>query len=162
MRLAAQAVAAQTSQGENIVAGQPLVWPFDPELAPTRATVQRLGTEVEATRLVDRSTPESPRLIDEETHLAGFYVARWEEPGVGERSQLFAASPDVQDVRQERLTPESVQPFLGQLVPKIIQVSPDADDIATEGSELWRHLVMILLGLLAVESCLAPWVGRIR
>jgi hypothetical protein len=47
-------------------------------------------------------------------------------------------------------------------VPKIIQVSPDADDIATEGSELWRHLAMILLGLLAIESCLAPWVGRIR
>ena len=61
-----------------------------------------------------------------------------------------------------RLSTASLPSFFGRLTPKVIQFSGNADDVATQGSELWRYLIVGLLGLTLVESCLASWVGRVR
>ncbi len=162
MRMAAQAIAARASLGENLLCGQPITFPLNPDLAPTQATMQHVGSETVETLPVDRTIPDAPRLVELRTHAAGFYEARWDEAGLGERTQLFAADPDLLDVQQMRLSTASLPSFFGRLTPKVIQFSGNADDVATQGSELWRYLIVGLLGLTLVESCLASWVGRVR
>ena len=61
-----------------------------------------------------------------------------------------------------KLTDETFRAFLGKLVPRIVHVEGDALEISAAGSELWRYVIRILLGLLIVETLLAAWIDRRR
>src|SRR5690606_18985814 len=74
----------------------------------------------------------------------------------------FAVSAGVTDSRLERLDEAGLEPFLGTLTPKMLRFSGESIDVATEGTELWRYAALVLIGLVLLESVLAPWVGRAR
>jgi hypothetical protein len=162
MRLAAQAIAAQPETGVNVVCGQPIVHPLDPDLAPQQVTLETPESADLLTIPVDRSHTEQPRIFIPQTHTSGFHTTSWDEGGAQARTQMFAANPEWNDARQARLTTAELPAFFGTLTPKVISVAPDAEEIATAGNELWRYLIYGVLGLLGLESGLACWVGRVR
>jgi hypothetical protein len=162
MRLAAQGIAAQPETGVNVVCGQPIALPLDPDLAPQQVTLETPESAEQLNVPVDRSDAEHPRIFIPRTHTAGFLSTSWDEGGVQARTQAFAANPEWNDARQARLTAAELPAFFGTLTPKVITVAPDAEDVATAGNELWRYLLLGVLGFLGLESSLACWIGRVR
>lgn len=162
MRLAAQAIAAQPEAGTNVVCGQPITHPLDPDLAPQQIMLQTPESAELLNVPVDRSDAEHPQIVIPRTHTAGFFSATWDEGGPHARAQQFAANPDWNDARQARVTAAELPTYFGTLTPKVITVEPNAEDIATAGNELWRYLLLGVLGFLGLESGLACWVGRVR
>jgi hypothetical protein len=162
MRLAAQSVAARVLRWENLTCGQPIRFPLDPDFAPQTAVLELPGVEEAVPLPIERPADGEPLLLSPPVLRAGHYRARWEEPGPAARVHEFAASPAIEDSRLVRLDAESLQPFLGRLVPRMIRFAGEVVDVATAGAELWRYGVIGLLALLVFESLFAPWVGRVR
>jgi hypothetical protein len=161
-RMAANTVAARVLWWENLTAGQPLRYPLDPDFLPQQASLQEPGSSEQTPLRIEKPTDAKPHLLSSPARLAGIYTASWEEPGVGARTHEFAVSPDVTDSRLERLDEAGLEPFLGNLTPKMLRFSGESIDVATEGTELWRYAALVLIGLVLFESVLAPWVGRAR
>lgn len=162
MRLAAQSMAGRISHWENVTVGQPLRFPLDPEFVPATSALQLPdGGPAAALRIV-RPEAGPPELLFPRTRKAGHYEARWDEPGRGEQSRIFAANPDIRDSRLDRLTDEELAHFLGRLQPKRMRYSGGETDLASAGSELWRSFILALVALVLLESALAAWVGRVR
>lgn len=162
MRLAAQGIAAQAETGANLICGEPIIRALDPQLAPQEFTLATPDSADELTLPVDRTDPQRPRLFASQTHAAGFYTAHWDESAADLRCDSFAINAEWNDARQQRLTTADLPTYFGTLTPKVIEVAPNAKDIATTGNELWRYLMFGVLGFLGLESCLACWVGRVR
>ena len=162
MRMAAASVAARILRWENVTAGQPLRYPLDPEFLPRQASLAVPGETDEVPLRIDNSTDGDPYLLSESTRVAGRYTANWDEPGVGARSRPFAVSPDATDSRLQRLDEADLEPYLGRLTPRMLRFTGETIDVTTEGTELWRYAVLVLVGLIVFESLLAPWVGRVR
>jgi len=160
-RLSAQAIAARITRWENLIAGQPLRYPLDPDLLPQSARLTRIGAE-QAFEPQIRRDAVPPELFFDDLRLAGFYQAAWDEPGGSPQSRLFAATADFRDSEPKRLDEEGLRPMLGRLTPKWLRFSGESMSLAAEGTELWRTLAAVMIGLLLFESLFAAWVGRVR
>ncbi len=162
MRMAADSIAARLLHWENVICGQPLRFPLDPEFAPQTANLSVPPTGDQVPLTIERASDSDPMLLSESTRRAGHYFAAWDEVGVGERTHPFAARPDLTDSRLERLDEVELEQYLGRLTPQVIRFSGESMDVTTAGTELWRYAVLALVGLIVIESLLAPWVGRVR
>jgi hypothetical protein len=160
-RLAAQSIAARITRWENLMVGQPLRYPLDADLLPQSASLSRAGAEqVLEPRIMRETAP--PELFFDDLRLAGFYTASWDEPGGSPRQRVFAATADFRDSEPKRLSDEALRPMLGRLTPKMLRFSGETMSLAAEGTELWRTLAAVMIGLLLFESLFAAWVGRAR
>ena len=160
-RLSAQAIAARITRWENLIVGLPLRYPLDAELLPQTARLVRIGSDqVLEPQIKRESVP--PELFYDDLRLAGFYQANWDEPGGNGQSRLFAATADFRDSEPKRLSDETLRPMLGKLSPKMLRFSGETMSLAAEGTELWRTLALVMMGLLLFESVFAAWVGRAR
>lgn len=162
VRMASNEIAARVLHWENVTAGQPLRLPLDPDFLPMEAALFEPDSETGLPIPIVDNDGAGPHLHSAPTRLAGLYQANWDEPGVGGQSHPFAVSPDVNDSRPERLDQSGLEPFLGRLTPKLLHFSGDSIEVATDGTELWRYAVVVLIGLIIFESLFAPWVGRAR
>ena len=160
-RLATQSVASQVTRWENLTAGEPLRYPFEKNSAPANVDLTLPGRAAALVTPLDRTTT-NPQLDSPETYRAGIYRVSWKGPTGDPVKREFAVSPDSRDTRLVKLTDEAFRAFLGKLVPQIVHVSGEALDITAGGSELWRYVVRVLLGLLIVETLLAAWIDRRR
>jgi hypothetical protein len=161
-RLAAQAVAARVSRWENLIAGQPLRYPLDPQSLPQTVSLKRLGSDERFEPIIDRDASPGPEMVDSEIRLAGHYLAEWDEPAVGIQTHRFAVSPDARDSDPKRLEEAEMRNDLGKLVPRMLRYTGESLSLASEGTELWRTLAAVMLGLLIFESLFAAWIGRAR
>ena len=104
VRQAAMAIAAHSTERDNVTAGQPLRFRLDKKGIPLQAGVKPPGREDPQVVAVDKSDPKFPQLRYDKTARAGFYRMEWKDPVLGSMSRLFAASPDV---RESNLAPIS-------------------------------------------------------
>ena len=88
--------------------------------------------------------------------------AEWQDTQLGKQAQKFAINADVDDSFQKILDEPALQQFLGKMPLKLIRYQGKEMDLATEGTELWRYLAVLLLGCLISESVLATFIGRRR
>ncbi|RLS51685.1 MAG: VWA domain-containing protein [Planctomycetota bacterium] len=160
-RLAAQSVAAQVTRWENITAGETLRFPYDKLSAPASVDLTKPG-QTESTNTPLDMTATQPMLNVPETFRAGIYRASWKGPAGDPVQREFAVSPNHLDSRLVKLSDEAFQGLLGKLVPRIVHVSGETLEISAAGSELWRYVVRVLLGVLIVETMLAAWIDRKR
>ncbi len=160
-RLATQSVASQVTRWENLTAGEPLRYPFAKESAPANVDLFSPGRADAVVTPLNLSTT-IPLLDSPETYRSGIYRVSWKGPTGEPVKREFAVSPDPRDTRLVKLTDEGLQGFLGKLIPKIVHVSGETLDITAAGSELWRYVIRVLLGLLIVETLLAAWIDRRR
>jgi hypothetical protein len=160
-RLSAQAIAARITRWENLIVGQPLRYPLDADLLPQTAALTRLGSDQALAPQIKRDAIP-PELFFDDLRLAGFYQASWDEPGGNPQSRVFAATADFRDSEPTRLSDEALRPMLGKLTPKMLRFSGETMSLAAEGTELWRTLAAVMIGLLLFESLFAAWVGRVR
>jgi hypothetical protein len=160
-RLSAQAIAARITRWENLIVGLPLRYPLDPDLLPQSARLTRISSEQVLEPQIKRDAVP-PELFFDDLRLAGFYQANWDEPGGDSKSRLFAATADFRDSEPARLNDETLRPMLGRLTPKMLRFSGETMSLAAEGTELWRTLAAVMIGLLLFESLFAAWVGRVR
>jgi hypothetical protein len=161
-RLAAQSVASRISRWENLTAGQPLRYPLDAETLPQTATLVRLGSEDHYEPIISRDGASGPELLLPQTRIAGHYEAAWEEAGGTPRSRRFAVSPDSRDSDPKRVERSEIGQYLGKLIPRMLTYSGEEISLASEGTELWRTLAIVMFGLLIFESLFAAWIGRVR
>jgi len=160
-RLSAQAIAARITRWENLIVGQPLRYPLDADLLPQTASLTRLGSDQVLEPQIKRDS-KPPELVFDDLRLAGFYRAGWDEPGGSPQQRMFAATADFRDSEPKRLNDETLRPMLGRLTPKMLRFSGETMSLAAEGTELWRMLAAVMIGLLLFESLFAAWVGRAR
>ncbi len=177
MRVAASAIATDTAQGKNLIAGQPIHIPLEDKTVPQSSQLKLLGSEsvirFNVNQLTNKdssvgdSSPKktsskSSSLVSHPLTLAGLYRASWKQSNNNERIEKFSVNPDTTDSTQQHLTQKELQQFLGQLPFKLIRFDGKNMDITTRGSELWRYFVFGLLGLVIAESTLAAWINRHR
>src|SRR5262249_31156780 len=145
---------------DNISAGQPLRCRLDKNAAPAQASAHCPGKAEPDVVVIDKSNAKAPELRYDKTLHAGFYRLEWKDPLLGDTSRLFAVSPDVRESNLAPLRGEDLKNLLGKLNPTIIHFGDAKASASHAATELWRTAIWVLLGLVAVESCLAAWIGR--
>jgi hypothetical protein len=161
-RLATQAVAARVSRWENLISGQPLRYPLDPQALPQSVMLSRVGSEDRFEPVIDKNAAAGPEFTFSGTRTSGGYKADWDEPVTGERTRKFAISPDARDSDPLRIGETDLRQDLGKLVPRMLRYTGESMSLTTEGAELWRMAAMVMIGLLLFESLFAAWIGRVR
>jgi hypothetical protein len=160
VRQAAMAIAAHSTERDNVIAGQPLRYRLDKKGIPLQASVKPPGREAPEVVAVDKSDPKFPQLRYDKTARGGFYRMDWKDPVLGSMSRLFAASPDVRESNLAPVSRDDLNNLVGKLNPQIVHLGEKKPDASGAGTELWRTAIWGLLGLVVVESCLAAWIGR--
>ena len=109
----------------------------------------------------DGQAPQTLSYAD--TRRAGLYKLAWQVAPAISQSEWFAVNPDARESRLERIAAEELKGRFGGFEFEVISAAA-ADDapLALRGREIWRMLALGLLGMLAMESCLATWTGRQR
>jgi hypothetical protein len=159
-RQTTMSVVARSSDRNNVTAGAALNAPLDKQALPSGATLTIPGQEPHEVLPVDMSIPDAPQLSYERTRRAGVYEMRWQDPILGDLTQLFAVSPDVRESNLAPLSESQLSSFLGAVNPSVTRFGGDAMNLSAGAAELWRSAVFVLLVLVVLESSLAAWVGR--
>lgn len=149
-------------------AGEPLRAALGRDRRITAPTIELpLGEEprplvLEVASATDGETPLQ-RLTWSDTQHAGLYRMHWQEVPSGPVSETYAVNPDQRESDLAALTPEELRERWREVRPEIIRAFANADlSVGIRGQELWRTFACCLLGMLAVESVFAVFVGRQR
>lgn len=161
-RQTTSAVAARTSERNNLSAGSPIRVPLDKQSLPTGASLSVPNQDHTIAVSIDQSTPDAPYLNYDRTTRAGIYRMKWQDPALGETSQIFAVSPDIRESKLAALPEAQLARWLSPLKPTIVRFGGESLSLAAGSAELWRSAVIGLLALVVIESSLAAWVGRER
>jgi hypothetical protein len=161
-RQAASSVAARSAERNNVEAGNALRVPLDKQSLPTGATISGPGQEPAGVVPIDQSNPDAPQLLYSHTRRAGISTMKWQDPTLGEMSQIFAISPDTRESRLATITESQLVQWLAPLKPEIVRFGGESLALEAGSAELWRSAVLGLLALVVIESSLAAWVGRER
>jgi hypothetical protein len=157
VRSAAAAIARAEPQQDNIAAGQPIQYVLEEGQGATEAKVATSGRETAEQASVG---PSIIRAV--QTNHAGPYVLTWKDATGQPQQHLFCANGDKAESDLTPLADAELTGLLGKLRPMIVHYTAGGSALAQAGKEVWRTFAMCLLGLLAVETVFAVWVGRER
>jgi hypothetical protein len=162
VRSAAASIARAEPQQDNIAAGQPIQYVLDEAQGATEAKVATSGRETaeQASVVKAESGPSVIRAV--QTSHAGPYTLTWKEATGQPQQHLFCANGDKAESDLTPLADAELTGLLGNLRPMIVHYTAGGSALAQAGKEVWRTFAMCLLGLLAVETVFAVWVGRER
>lgn len=163
MRVAAQQIAAEIQRGENLIAGEPILYEMESLAVPQSGKLNWLDQELSPLEISLGTVDETKTTLSSvPIRFAGVVEATWEAAELGQQSQKFAINANVEDSQQKKLNEQALQQFLGRMPLQLIRYQGKEMDLSTDGTELWRYLAVVLLGCLISESMLATWIGRRR
>jgi hypothetical protein len=163
MRVAAQQIAAEIQRGENLTAGEPIHFELETVTAPQSGELIWQDRDLKPQEVRFGSEGETKTILSSDPiRFAGVVEATWQAAQSDNQSQKFAINANVEDSVQDKLNEQELQQYLGRMPLKLIRYQGKEMDLSTAGTELWRYLVVILLGCLISESMLATWIGRRR
>jgi hypothetical protein len=160
VRSAAMSIARSEAHQDNLTAGQPIQFTLEEGQGATDAKVTAPGRETAETATIEKPEKLPSIIRATETAHAGSYMLNWKD-GTGHAMQhLFCVNGDKAESDLTPLPDAELGGLLGNLRPLIVHYSTGQSALAHQGREIWRTFAMALLGLLAVETVLAVWVGR--
>ncbi|HKD37203.1 MAG TPA: BatA domain-containing protein [Pirellulales bacterium] len=145
--------------------------------ASSQAAADSKASELADVVQIEKPSPNSTLLRYAKTYRSGIYKLSWRDRGDSEanpgsanpaenkqheRTMRFAVNPPPSESDLEPINEKQLGELLGNLKPTIQRYDTSGANLATPPREIWRPLATILLGLLAVESLFAVWVGRER
>jgi hypothetical protein len=89
-------------------------------------------------------------------------VLTWRDAKGAEQTRTLAASFDVAESELEPIADAELARLLAPLEPTIVHWTSGGDDVTADGREIWRSVIVTVLGLALCETALAVWVGRER
>jgi hypothetical protein len=118
----------------------------------------KTGDSVEA----EKPTPNSTLLRYGKTYRSGVYTMSWKDDNSRPRSQKFAVNPPASESDLEPISEGQLAALLGNLRASVQRYDTGGVGLGAPPREMWRHLAMILLGLMLAEAAFAVSVGRER
>ena len=160
VRSAAMSIARSDAHQDNLTAGQPIQFVLEEGQGATDAKVGTPGRDVAEAATVDKPEKSPAVIRATQTARAGSYQLNWKD-GTGHALQhLFCVNGDKTESDLTPITDAELGGLMGNLRPLIVHYSFGQNAMAQAGKEIWRTFALGLLGLLAVETVLAVWVGR--
>jgi hypothetical protein len=175
MRETAKAIARTSLGTHELTAGEALKCPVSSERRISSATVEYPGSDEPRALTVEAAdgaptTDEAGslsasrlNLVWPETYKVGLYKLNWQESPGGAGSNLFAVNPDARESDLNRIGVDELKKRWRGIEPEVITAFMTSDaSVGVRGQEIWRTLAYWLLAMLAIEACMATWVGRQR
>jgi hypothetical protein len=160
VRSAAMSIARSEAHQDNLTAGQPIQFVLEEGQGAVDAKVSTPGHETPEAATVEKPEKSPAMIRAVQTAHAGTYMMNWKD-GTGNLMQhLFCVNGDKAESDLTPIGDAELGGLLGNLRPMIVHYSSGQNALAQQGREIWRTFAMALLGLLAVETVLAVWVGR--
>jgi hypothetical protein len=160
VRSAAMAIARSEAHQDNLIAGQPIQYTLEEGQGASDAKVATPGRENAEAATVEKPDKSAAFLRATQTGRAGTYLMTWKDGTGNAQQHLFCVNGDKAESDLAPLNDAELSGWLGNLRPMIVHYSSGQNALAQQGKEIWRTFVLALLGLLAVETLLAVWVGR--
>ena len=160
VRSAAMSIARSDSHQDNVSAGQPIQFVLEEGQVAVDGKVSTVGRENSEAATVEKSEKSPAILRAVQTANAGTYLMNWKDSTGRPLQHLFCVNGDKSESDLTPITDAEVGGLLGNLRPTIVHYSSGQNALAQQGKEIWRMFAIGLLGLLAVETVLAVWVGR--
>ncbi len=160
VRSAAMSIARSDAHQDNLTAGQPLQFVLEEGEGAVDGKVSTPGRETPEAVTMERPEKSPAMLRAVQTNHAGTYVMNWKDSSGRSMQHMFCVNGDKSESDLTPLADAELRGLLGNLRPDIVHYSTGQNALAREGKEIWRMFALALLGLLAVETGLAVWVGR--
>jgi hypothetical protein len=165
MREAAKALVRSDDRTHNLSAGDTIRRPVAATHTIARAEVELPDAERPQPLAVEpadaQKSDSEQMLVYADTRRAGLYKLHWQDAQAGAGADTFAVNPDERESALARIDDDELRQRWGAAAPDIIHADAASDAPApVEGQEVWRSLAVVLLGLLAAETCVATWAGR--
>ncbi len=160
VRSAAMSIARSEAHADNVTAGTPLQYVLEEGQAATEAKVSTSTRDGVETAAIEKPENAPTVIRAQQTAHAGAYVMTWKDSTGKAQQHLFCVNGDKAESDLAPIGDSELLGLLGNLRPTLVHYSAGGDALAQQGKEIWRTFAIWLLGLLAVETVLAVWVGR--
>ena len=141
-------------------AGQPIQFVLEDGQGAVDGKVSTAGRDNPEAATVEKPEKSPAVLRALQTANAGSYIMTWKDSTGKPMQHLFSVNGDKSESDLTPISDAELGGLLGNLRPSIIHYSTGQSAMAQQGKEIWRIFAIGLLGLLAVETMLAVWVGR--
>lgn len=158
VRSAAMSIVRPEAAGNNVTAGQEIVYPLEEGQVARNALITAPDQSLQSL------TPDNQVFRHASTARAGRYVLSWRDARDAEQTRPICASFDLSESSLDPISEPELTRLLSPMQPVYIHwvASGGGEALAEKGREIWRNVVLAVLMLAAVETALAVWVGRER
>lgn len=162
VRSTALAIARTQGDGDLRIAGEPIQVRLEPGQVALDPRMMIPSAAAPETVEADRFAADTPLLRYARTFHSGFYALSWRDEKAKPVIRRFAVNPPPAESDLELLSESQLAALMGNLQPALQRYDTSGVGLTTPPREIWRPLALILLGLLAIETVFAVWVGRER